>query len=471
MHKLNSLFPTFAILLILLISVLAVFSPVNAQTPENDESVSIHLFWGEGCPHCAKAKPFFEQLAQENPAIVLKMYEIYYNEENLDLFLRMAEKFKLEGLGVPTIFIGNYAFQGFNEFNTSDYEKAVEYCLANSCQDAAAGIAYEVEDNDEESTTGMASVDSTPAQMDEIAEEPSQPEQNAELNLPILGKINLENKSLFLSTALIALVDGFNPCSLWVLTMLLALTLHTGSRKRVFIIGFVFLTVTAGIYALFISGLFSVLKFVGFLTWVRVLIALIALFFAVVNIKDYFWYKEGISLTISDEKKPGIFQRMRKLTDASQSIWGLIGATIIFAAGVSLVEFSCTAGFPVVWVNLLSSQQADGTTFLLLLLLYMLIYQLDEMIIFVGSVATLKSGRLEEKGGRILKLISGMLMLTLSVVMLIKPDLMNDIGTSLLVFAVAFLTTLVILIVHRSILPKAGIYIGTEQNKKRSKKR
>ena len=468
MKKTKSFISTLAIVLALLIGFLATLSPVNAQSQESDGTVIIHLFWGEGCPHCAKAKPYFEQLAQKNPNIVLNMYEIYYDEENLDLFLRMAEKYEMENLGVPTIFIGDFRFQGFNELNTSDYENAVTFCLKNQCEDAAAGVAYEIP-----SPTQVAATPDVFAEPESSTELSSEPEKTFELTLPIFGKVDLENKSLLLSTALIALVDGVNPCSLWVLTMLLALTLHTGSRKRVFLIGIVFLTVTAGIYALFISGLFSVLKFVGFLTWVRVIISLVALFFAIVNIKDYFWYKEGLSLTIADEKKPGLFQKMRKLTDASQSLWGLVGATIVFAAGVSLVEFSCTAGFPVVWVNLLSAQQAGGTTFLLLLLLYMLIYQLDEMIIFVTSVVTLKSGRLEEKGGRILKLISGMLMLTLSAVMLIKPEWMNNIATSLIVFGVAFLATLLILFLHRYILPKAGVALGTEQSlssKKRRKK-
>ena len=172
--------------------------------------------------------------------------------------------------------------------------------------------------------------------------------------------------------------------------MLLAITLHTGSRKKVLIIGLIFLTVTAGVYALFIAGLFTIFTVVNFVGWIQLVVALVALFFALVNIKDYFWYKEGISFTISDSKKPGIYQRMRKLVDASQTFWGLAGATVVLAAGVSLVEFSCTAGFPVLWTNLLVSQNVTALTFILLLLLYLFIYQLDEMVIFFTAVYTLE---------------------------------------------------------------------------------
>jgi len=152
---------------------------------------------------------------------------------------------------------------------------------------------------------------------------------------------------------IISIVDGFNPCSIWVLSMLLAITLNTRSRKKVLIIGAVFIFITGLIYALFITGLFTVFKVVRFIGWIQVVVSIVALIFAVVNIKDYFWFKQGISFTIRDEKKPGIYKGIRRIVNASESIWGMIAGTVVLAAGVSLVEFSCTAGFPVLWTNLL----------------------------------------------------------------------------------------------------------------------
>jgi cytochrome c biogenesis protein CcdA len=216
---------------------------------------------------------------------------------------------------------------------------------------------------------------------------------------------------------------------------------------------------------LFIAGLFTVLKVVSFVGWIQVVVGLVALFFGLVNIKDYFFYKEGVSFTISEEKKPGLFQRMRRVMDAGDSWWGLIGGTIVLAAGVSLVEFSCTAGFPVLWTNLVAAHQVSVITFILLLLLYLVIYQLDELGIFFVAVFTLKTSKMEEKHGRILKLIGGVLMLTLAIVMLVNPAVMSDIGKSLIVFVIAFGVTLLILLVHRVIFPRLGIHIGTEFKK------
>jgi hypothetical protein len=278
----------------------------------------------------------------------------------------------------------------------------------------------------------------------------------------LLGTINLGARSLVLSTALIAFVDGFNPCSLWVLSVLLALTLHTGSRKKVFVIGLVFITVTSLVYALFIAGLFTMFTVVSFVGWIQVVVAGVALFFGAVNVKDYFWYKEGLSFTVADSQKPGLYKRMRGVLNAGDSLPALIGATVVMAAGASLVEFSCTAGFPVLWTNLLISQQVTAMTFVALLALYMLIYQIDELGIFLAAVFSLRASRLEEKQGRILKLIGGTLMLTLAAVMLINPKLMSSISASLIVFAVAFAAAGLILFVHRVVLPRFGIRIGSE---------
>ncbi len=467
-----------AILLItFVLSIFLVVKPVEAQTPEPQYPVTIYLFYGDGCPHCAKAKPFLESLAEKYPQVTTKTYEVYYNEVNQQFFVEIATKFGLEQMYVPTMFIGDKYLVGYADEYQPNIEAEVLYCLQNGCPDPAEGLQIPGELEKQTATpetnagvlasaTPQATEATPPVESTQPPAVTPQPEEKKfEVKLPIFGTVNLSSKSVTLSTVLIALLDGFNPCSLWVLSMLLALTLHTGSRKKIFVVGLVFIMVTAAIYALFIAGLFSILKVASFMGWVRVVVALIAMFFAVVNIKDYFWFKEGVSLTIADEKKPGIYQRMQAVLNASHSWWGLICATIVLAAGVSLVEFSCTAGFPVLWTNLLTAQNVGMAAFLGLLLIYMLIYQFDELVIFFAAVTTLRASRLEEKHGRILKLVSGVFMLTLSLVMLFNPALMNSLITTLLIFGLALLASLVMLLFHRVILPQLGVKIGSEFEK------
>jgi glutaredoxin len=459
-------------LFLLLLGFSLVFSTgVQAQTPTPNHPVPIYFFWGDGCPHCAAAKPYLESLQTRFPEVTLFSYEVYYDEGNQQIYMQMADKFELEQLAVPALFIGPYDVLGYSEALQSDIETMVTYCILNGCEDAAEGVLIgsgnQVAIQSQSTLTPTPDLLSTETPFVQLSEDVSAESQvpmlgGQSLELPWIGKIDLAKHSVILSTILIAFVDGFNPCSLWVLSMLLAVTLHTGSRKKMLLIGLVFVSVTAFIYALFIAGLFSVLKIASFIGWIQGLVAMIALFFGIINIKDYFWYKEGISFTVSDDKKPGIYKMMRRVTDASQSIGGLIGATVVLAAGVSLVEFSCTAGLPVLWTNLLTTQAVEPAQFILLLILYMLIYQLDELVIFFSAVITLKATRLEEKNGRVLKLMGGMLMASLSAVMIFNPALMNSLVNSILIFAAAFLATLLILLIHRVILPHLGIRLGTE---------
>lgn len=425
----------------------------TVQASSQDPEVNIYMFWGEGCPHCEKARPVLQKIVDEDARIGYFEFEVYHDPENLQLFKEFGSHFGFEPQGIPTIFIGDRYWVGYSENIRAEIESYLNDCLAEGCPDPGSEIL-----------SAHLTVEPTPTPVvtDPVDETPDEAADSILITLPLIGTVNLSEHSLLLSTLLISIVDGFNPCSIWVLSMLLAITLNSGSRKRVLIIGFVFIFVTGLIYAMFIGGLFTIFSFISFVGWIQVIVALVALTFALVNIKDYFWYKEGLSFTISDEKKPGIYKGIRRVMNADQSIWGLIGATVVLAAGVSLVEFSCTAGFPMLWTNLLATHEVTGLAFLGFLFIYMFVYQIDELGIFLVSVYTLRKTKLEEKHGRILKLLGGMLMLTLAAVMLINPSIMNDITSSLLVFGAAFGLTAIVLFVHRVLLPKLNIKIGSE---------
>jgi cytochrome c biogenesis protein CcdA/glutaredoxin len=449
--------------------------PITRVSAQNTDA-TIYLFWGEGCPYCEMAKTDLQPIADQDPKISYQEFEIYNNLENRDLFMAFAAAFGIEPRYVPTIFIGERYWEGFSTDIQSDIEAYLTTCQTSSCNDLGAEIL---------AGTSLALTEPTPAPTPEWtataqAPTPTEPEptpiagkpeiaptpepvSGQTITLPLIGTVDLSGQSLLVSTLIISFVDGFNPCSLWVLSILLSITLQTKSRKKVLLVGSVFLLTTAFLYGLFIAGVFSVLRIISFMGWIQVVVALIALGFALVNIKDYFWYKEGVSFTISDDKKPGIYQRMRGILRHSDSVWQLIGATIVFAAGIALVELSCTAGFPVIWSNILASQNVETVTFVLLLLVYMLIYLLDELGIFLVAVFTLRSTKLEEKHGRVLKLIGGVLMLTLAIVMLVDPTVMNDLTGTLIIFGIAIAATALILLLHRAILPKFNIKIGSEE--------
>ena len=446
LNQMNLIKKQFKLLFLMLVVLLSFTQPIIAL--DSEPTVDLYFFNGNGCPHCAEEEILLEEMtAIYGDRLVIHDYELWDHPENIPVFEEFAKAFDFEPSGVPVTFIGNQYWVGFNVEKGVEIRAAIEKGMAEGVVDTR-----QIVDGDVSRT---------------------EPEQTSEskITIPLFGQIDLSQQSLLVSTIIIGLVDGVNPCSLWVLTMLLAMLARTHSRKKMFIIGGVFLTVTALIYALFIGGVFSLLNYISYLQWIQIVVAALTLVLGLINLKDYFFFKEGVSLSISDEKKPGIFQKMRDVMNKSENMWAMIGATIVLAAGVSLIEFSCTAAFPVIWSNLLVANDASTTTFVLLLLLYMIIYQLDELVIFVVAVTTMKSSKMQEKHGQILKLFSGSLMVILSLVMLINPALMNSVSSTLLVFAIAIIATLLILLVTDVLLPKKGIYIGQQRKQATKSKR
>jgi cytochrome c biogenesis protein CcdA/glutaredoxin len=442
------------------------FSPILAQT-QDATAVNIYFFWGDGCPHCEEEKPFLDSLVGKYDRVNLVDYEVWYHQDNQAVLLQFSQVLGFEPSGVPVTVIGDQYWIGFREEYKAEMESALQQTMNDpNAADIGLSLANTPQNAPDAQTSAPEPTATLEASQSAVSPEPetgvdTQP-QDQTINLPIFGKVNLEKESLALSTAIIGFVDGFNPCSLWVLSVLLALTLHSGSRKKILVVGLTFLIVTTIVYSLFITGVFTLFSYIGYLKWIQVGVALIALTFGVVNFKDYFWYKEGVSFTISDKHKPKLYQNMRSTVADTRSLLGLAGSSAALAVGVSFIEFSCTAGFPVIWSNLVAANQVTTLDFILLLGLYMLIYLLDELVVFITAAVTMKASRMEEKHGRLLKLASGVIMLALGMVMLINPEWMNNVGTSLLVFLAALLLTLLVSFVHRKLLPRFGILIGSE---------
>ncbi len=274
--------------------------------------------------------------------------------------------------------------------------------------------------------------------------------ENEVINLPIFGEIKLEEMSLPVLTFLIAFVDGFNPCSLWLITFLLSIVIYTGSRKKVLAVGLTFLFVTAAVYGLFIMGVFTIFSYMAHIFWIQLIVGIFALTFAIVNIKDFFWYKKGISFTIPERFKPKIIKDIRGVMKHDNTLV-MMGATALMAAGVALMELPCTAGFPVIWTGTLAEQGIHTMTgaFIGLLLIYLITYLLVELGIFGSIVATMRKTKLEEKHGRTLKLLGGMLMLFLGLAIIFTPEALESITSTLYLFGGAIGSTILISLAHK----------------------
>lgn len=409
-------------------ALLAIPSTVRAADTATRGSVTIHYFWGDGCPHCAALKPFLEKLA-ERPGVELARYEVWYDKDNRELFVSVADAFGIEASGVPAVFIGDKVWIG----ETEEYRRQ----MAATADEYLAG---------ERAYTDVAGDVIRGGEPPKQPEKPKSDRGGTTINLPLFGSHDVGGDSLVWATALIAFVDGFNPCSLWVLTVLIAMILRTGSRTRLTLVGGTYLTSAALVYGIFLVGLFSALSVVDYRWWIRASVAVFALGFAAINIKDYVWFGRGLSLTIPDRLKPRIARRTRTLAFENRSFPVVLGATAAIAAGVSLLELPCTVGFPVVWTNILADRGVGNAEYAFLLAIYLIIFLIDEIAILAAAIVAMRIGRLEERHGRVLKLVGGMLMAVLGVVMLVDPSLLEDVkGAAVAFVAAAALTAAALL--------------------------
>jgi len=396
----------------------------------DDGRVELLYFGSLTCPFCQQMELYLDDLE----AAYDQRLDVVRHEVSGDLAAR--ERWEQELLsrgeqpsGVPTTLIGDRIWVGYSEDIGRDITRVVDGLVTVVAADEAAG------------TDAQAPPAPTPGlDADEV---------DTSIEVPLVGEVELTGRSALGVTALIAFVDGFNPCSLWVLAILLAMVLNAGGKRgRVLAVGLTFLTVTAGIYGLFIVGVFTVVDLLSSVTAITWVVGAIALVVGLVNIKDYFAYKQGLSFTIPDRFKPRLYRGGRAIRDHERPLLPVLGTTVVLAAGASVVELPCTMGFPVVWTGTLQSLGIErGPEFAGLLGLYMLVYLLDELLLFAVVVVTMQVTRVEEKHGRALKLVGGSLMVVLGVAMVATPTLLEDLtGLLVLTLAAVVLVALLVLV-------------------------
>jgi cytochrome c biogenesis protein CcdA len=229
-------------------------------------------------------------------------------------------------------------------------------------------------------------------------------------------------------TFLIALVDGFNPCNLFVLTFLLALLISVShSRKRIFTVGYIFVTVVYLIYFLFMAAWLNVFQFIGFIDPLRITIAIIALAAGIINCKELFFFRKGITLMVQEAQKPFLMRKIDNMKEVIKkaSMPGLVAASIGLAAFSSLVELPCTAGFPIIYTAILSGRILDHTLgYYLYLLFYNLIYILPLAIIITIFGFSFKAKKITPRQMGIIKFIGGAIMIVLGIILLVNPHLL-----------------------------------------------
>ena len=367
--------------------------PISGWTGDR---VELHVFWSLTCPHCQEALPQLNALAAENPWLDLQTHEISQSAVALERFQHMAEALGETAQAVPTLI-----YCGQMEVGWNDDLAHIEQLLGRlkACQGGQP--------------VSTAATSRT-------------------LSLPLFGSIDLDDLSLPLLTILLASLDAFNPCAFFVLLFLLSLLTHQRQRSRMLLVGGIFVSFSGLLYFAFMAAWLNVFMVVGNLAWITATAGVVAVLIGVLNIKDYFAFKRGLSLSISETRKAELFQRSRRLMQA-ESLPTMLVATALLAIAANFYELLCTAGFPMVFTRLLTLREQGTGQHYLYLLLYNLIYVLPLLLIVIGFVRTLGSRKLSEREGRLLKLLSGLMMFGLGILLVWAPEKLDQPAFSLLI--------------------------------------
>ena len=319
------------------------------------EIPTLHFFWMDGCPFCEQQKIFLQELKKEYPTLQVRDYSIpdQRNEQILQEMINLHPEAKRYLGIVPITFLGDNFFLGFNP----EIEKQIRDQVAFYSEETA------------------------------VISEP----RNRTFDVPLIGVINIENWSLGGLAIIIGAIDGFNVCSLGALILILSLVLTFKSRKLTLILGGFFILITVVIYGILMFAWHQLfLVFSPYLFLMRVIIGTISLLGGLYLARQFFrsWKKGPVCETQENKivrmartKLEEVFQKKRKFLP-------LLTAIALFAVIITIVEFPCTAVFPLIFTGILAGANLSTRAALPYILIYLFVYMLDELAIFLIAVLT-----------------------------------------------------------------------------------
>ena len=367
-----------------------------------DKPVTVYLFWTDGCPHCLHEKEFLAALERRDQAIKVVALEVSGSRENLELLQKVGKLLQADVSGVPFTVIGNQYVIGWQDESTTGraIETAIGEARSRGAPDLVAGLL-------------AAPGPSLPGGADKAAV----PET---LTLPVFGQVNLKYLSLGAITVIIGALDGFNPCAMWVLIFLINLLLGMEDRRKMWVLGSAFIIASGAVYFLFMTAWLNILVFLGFIFWIRIIIGCVALLAGGYNLKEYWTDVSGACTLSQGARRQRTMDRLKAVI-STRKFWLALGGIVLLSFLVNLVELICSAGFPVVYLQILSLTPMPFWQYYLYLLLYIVIFMLDDIIVFVVAMITLQLMGVTTRYKRLSNLIGGVLMLLIGLLLIFKP--------------------------------------------------
>lgn len=392
--------------LLIFIALMLLIIPLSVNAKDKTK---IYLFYGKECPHCEEEMKYLDTVLSKEKYkdVSLEKYEVWHNKENADKLLYVADFFEEGRAGVPFFVVGTNYLIGFGELAKEEIPAILDYYDGKTYYDPVGDYLHGTDTS----------------KLKKLHYEKKSTEEN-EYKIPLLGKVNGKSVSLLLISIIMGAVDGFNPCAMWILLFLLSLLISTKDRKKMWILGLTFILTSGVIYLFFMLSWLNVAKHTTDIIIIRNLIGIFALIFGLINV--YRFYKQiktkdvGCDVTDANQKRK-IMDRIRKILSENKMLFAVLGIMLL-AVSVNLIELLCSLGIPMMYTEILGINNLSHFQYGFYMFIYLLFFLIDDLIIFVIAMKTLKIKGISNKYMKYSHLIGGLIMLLIGILMLIKPS-------------------------------------------------
>lgn len=382
---------------------LALLSPLpdGSAHAAGEEAVRLYFFWAKGCVHCLEEKKFLARLAEDLPFVQVVDLELTGSAANRELLQKVSRLLKVEMEAVPLTVVGRQSFVGWEaEAATGEaIRQAVLEARRRGWPDVVAPLA--------------AQAPPAPAPLPAVTPQ--------RLVLPLAGEIDLGRLSLGALTVLLGALDGFNPCAMWALVFLIGLLLGLEDRRKRWVLGAVFILGSGLVYFLFMAAWLNLFLFLGLVVWVRLGLGLVALGAGALNFRAFFRDRSGSCPMLGGEKRRSLLEKIRQAVER-QGFWLSLGGVFLLGLAVNMVELICSAGLPVIYTQILALSNLPWWGYYGFLILYIIVFMLDDLVVFLVSMLTLEHLGLTHKYQRFSHIVGGLVLMAVGTLLLLKPE-------------------------------------------------
>lgn len=349
---------------------------------DKTENINIYLFYSKTCKHCHEEEEYLNDLKEKyQDKINIYKYEVTENIQNKKIMQELKNTFDIANNGVPFTVIGENYILGFNETYKEEFITIINKYLSDNT------------DNTNKSKT------------------------TENYNIPIIGKTN----SVILIAIILGFIDGFNPCAMWILLLLINMCISIKDKKKMIIVCLTFIITSGLIYFLSMIGLGLIIDLTT-ITYIRNVIAVLAIILGIYNLLTFIKERNKTGCHIvKNEKRKNIISKINNILKHN-NILLLIGGAFLLATSVNIIEMACSLGFPTIFLEILTINKIKGLLKILYLLIYIFFYLIDDLIVFIISIKAFSAKGISTKYNKYVHLIGGIIMIILGLLLILKPE-------------------------------------------------